>query len=738
MNEPLLQMIGIETHARLLHGLLDDIEAITARAPDGRLLWSSGGPVAIAAVGDGSRDNGTGDADDAAAPEIQIRETDDGLLLYGLPLSDAEGRAAGRIEVRTRPAAGRQTPTPAVMEGLRALSECISNEYRLASELESMTQELSDRYEELNLLYQTDEPGHDNAVGCRVIQQMLGSYIDFLDIGMVALSLPAIDLRLLETQASGEAVDRQQVLSVVQDELFRRIDSERQPIVVNRLTDSSRWSLPDIPYKFIAAPIENDEAELLGTVVVFNHLGKVDFSNGDRNLLMVMAKKIAKVVLSRFDPLTGLNNIRNFQLYVEQAIQQSRQHGESYSILNIDIDQLRVINDVNGREAGDRLLLHVSRLIRDQVRDQDVTARTGGDEFAVLLKNCSPEVATRIAGIIQKRISTTPFLWRQRQFDITATIGVASIGNEIDSASSALGASELARDAAKERGRNKIQLFQTEDTHILEKKEQMLWMSRIQAALREDRFLVFAQPIVPLDPDRRAIHFEILLRLQCNDASGRIVAPGVFMGAAESFYLMPEIDRWVVRNVLRTLASHWPHVVDDGLQFSINLSGQSICDDGFRDFLLQQLEATPVPSSSICFEITETAAIANLEEARSLIGSLKGCGCSLSLDDFGTGLSSFSYLQNLDVDYLKIDGSFVRGITGDRIAKSMVSAINQVGQAMNLQTIAEWVEDAETAEFLRRMGIDFGQGYGLGRPEPLQTQLQKLYRPQGRTGSESG
>ncbi|MFW2374797.1 MAG: EAL domain-containing protein, partial [Gammaproteobacteria bacterium] len=308
--------------------------------------------------------------------------------------------------------------------------------------------------------------------------------------------------------------------------------------------------------------------------------------------------------------------------------------------------------------------------------------------------------------------------------EISATIGVALIDANTQSSASILSESELARDTAKDLGKNRVHVFQSEDGELLRRKDQMQWVTRIKSALREDRFVIYGQPIVPLQDSSVPHHIEILLRLQ--DEDGSILTPWTFLPAAERYHLMPEIDRWVVNQTLTMLSEQNNRHAGMQIKVAINLSGQSLGNEEFLDFLLHRLDQVDFSLENICFEVTESAAISNLAEAQHFMSVLKEKGCRFSLDDFGTGLSSFAYLKNLPVDYLKIDGSFVKEIVNDPISDAMVSAINQVGQVMGLKTIAEFVENDAIKDHLKKLGVNYAQGYGVGKPRPILEQLEDM------------
>ncbi|MEX0872981.1 MAG: PAS domain S-box protein [Aquisalimonadaceae bacterium] len=417
------------------------------------------------------------------------------------------------------------------------------------------------------------------------------------------------------------------------------------------------------------------------------------------------------------DSLTGLYNRREFEQRLERALQGSKLSGDDHALLYLDLDQFKVINDTCGHIAGDELLRQLSDVLRSRVSKRDTLARLGGDEFGVLLEHCTPDNAQRVAEAARSAIAEFRFSWSGQTFGLGVSIGLVPITSTSTSINDILSLADTACYAAKDQGRNRIHTYREDDFELARRHGEMQWVNRIRHALDEDRFQLYQQRIVPLaDTDSSEMHYELLLRMR--DEAGELVLPNAFLPAAERYNLASRLDRWVMLEALNWLAARPEHLRVLGT-CSINLSGHSLGDEDFLDFVLMEIRNAKVPAEKLCFEITETAAIRNLSTATRFIRRLKDEGCRFALDDFGSGLSSFAYLKNLPVDYLKIDGVFIQDILDDPIDLAVVKSINDIGHVMGKQTIAEFVESVEIMERLKQIGVDFVQGYAIAAPASL-------------------
>ncbi len=409
------------------------------------------------------------------------------------------------------------------------------------------------------------------------------------------------------------------------------------------------------------------------------------------------------------DALTDLMNRREFDKTMQQALKRAREGWAVYALLYLDLDQFKVINDTCGHLAGDELLRQLAMVLRREVRMSDALARLGGDEFSVLLGDCTLSRAEAIANGLRDSIKRFRFTWKGKVFSVGVSIGIAGINGESESVEEVLSNADMACYAAKESGRDRVHIYTTSDVNLRQRRGQMQWVARIDQALSENRLLLYQQPIVSLvDGVSAEYGFEFLLRMRGSE--GELIEPGAFLPAAERFGLMSRIDRWVVTNVLAHLAEKkLPAPAGREARFFINLSGSSLGDSELFRCINNQIEQAGVDPRLLCFEVTETAAIADLGNAVNFISKIKGLGSSFALDDFGTGLSSFSYLKALPVDFLKIDGSFVRNMANDPMDFAIVEAINRIGHVTGHKTIAEFVEDEKTRNLLCELGVDYAQ-----------------------------
>ena len=476
--------------------------------------------------------------------------------------------------------------------------------------------------------------------------------------------------------------------------LQENISVELPPHAVMVRADGS-----SIPIEASASPMRDNNGEVMGAVLVLQDVSQ------SRRLTRQLSYQASH------DALTGLYNRRMFEEFLQAALLHVEEENRHHALCYIDLDQFKIVNDTCGHMAGDELLRQLSVLLQDCIRGGDILARLGGDEFGVLLENCPLPRAVQVAEKIRQRVKDYRFAWQDKSFDIGASIGVVGIHTDNLDIASIMSAADVACYAAKDMGRNRVHVYEPTDAMLAERHGQMHWAARIVQALDNQRMVLFQQPIVSLAGEGGE-HYEILVRM--HDEQGGFIPPNAFIPAAERYNLMSKIDRWVIASVFKSMAAESGR--SPGRMVAINLSGNSLADAELLVFIRQAGHEYGIDFQQICFEITETAAISNLSTATRFMTELRQEGCRFALDDFGSGLSSFGYLKNLPVDYVKIDGSFVKDMSTDPIDRAMVEAITRVAHVMQIQTIAEWVEDETTLQLLKTMGVDYAQGYHLGQP----------------------
>lgn len=530
-----------------------------------------------------------------------------------------------------------------------------------------------------------------------------------------ALGRHYLDVLGLVDEATGEALADLVSLCLRQDGALVHADDG-----VLTHTDGTEYNI-----NVSAAPMRDSDGRVIGAVLVLHDVTEV----------MGIARQLG--YQASHDMLTGLVNRREFERLLEHAIRAARAGEGEHVLFYIDLDQFKLVNDGCGHRAGDELLALLSTLLQHHVREADTVARLGGDEFGVLLEDCDMDNALLIAEELRQVVREFRFVWQGKTFEIGASIGVVPIGKNSGRLAEVLSAADTACYVSKDLGRNRIHVYTPDDREVVHHHGEMAWVHRITQAFEDERLSLYAQPIESLTADYgMPSHYEVLMRMI--SAEGDLIPPMAFIPAAERYNLMPTIDRWVVRTTLGQLRQAQGPYERPPINCTINLSGQSLGDDHFLEFVIEQFHEADVLPECVCFEITETAAISNLTRAMHFIDMLHGMGCRFALDDFGSGVSSFGYLKNLRVDYLKIDGSFVRDMVRDTVDFAMVDSINQIGHVMGLKTIAEFAESDAILDALRELQVDYAQGNAIGAPIPLHDVLELAIRQRDRGNVVTG
>ena len=476
------------------------------------------------------------------------------------------------------------------------------------------------------------------------------------------------------------------------------VNLSRRALLLSRSTGGER------AIELTASPVRNAAQELVGAVVLLHDVTEL------RGLARQMSYQ------ATHDALTGLVNRHEFERRLQEAIDSGHRGDGQHVLCYLDLDRFKLVNDTSGHVAGDSMLREVAKLLRDAVRDSDTVGRLGGDEFGLLLIGCPLDKARQIADDLTRAVGDYRFVWKDKIFNIGVSVGLVEISRESGTLEELLAAADTACYVAKKQGSGRVAVYSARDEAHARHTGEIQWLQRLQSALKDNRFHLYHQVIVPAHGEDGGPAMEVLVRLE--DETGKELMPAEFMRAAERYRLMGLVDRWVVQTTLAALG-RGAIAVPANRSVAINISGQTLGDVQFLEFVVECFDSTGAAPAQVCFEITESAVIANLDHARRFVGVLHGMGCEFALDDFGSGVGSFSNLKNLPLDYLKIDGSFMRNLERDTVNQAMVTAMIKLARTLNFKVIAEQVEDSAAEDAARRMGVDYLQGYAIGRPQPL-------------------
>ena len=594
----------------------------------------------------------------------------------------------------------------------------ITDDYVNQIAIAGLSGELATRYEEINMVYGLDDVWKNSHKfdELKSYDKLLQMSLEYLSIDMVALIIPGGDISIHYTNED-DLPDLENVLERLKTNSTLYYEAAHKSLVVNRDSYSEdTHHEPTIPYKLIVSSVINVDHTVAGIVVFANKLDREHYTNTDRRLCELLAREVTKIFQSKRDPITGLLNRKSFETKLDELV---TNHDDAYhSLIYFDIDHFQIINDTWGHSEGDRLLRQIAALIKSKLGKKVIMSRLGGDEFGILLEDTSGQVAEGIAEGLRRGVQEIYFVSHGQIFDISCSFGVAEIDPDMSEVIDVLSAADVACHLVKETGKNGVRIYQPSDAEMVEHHDQMYWASRIRNSLEENLFEIFGQAITPLsDPHGEPSHYEILVRLR--EENGEMVAPGRFIPAAERYNLMPLLDRWVLNETLEELRQIDEALLTNNISVSVNISGQSLCDDEFLKYAVSTITKSEIDPARICLEITETSAVGNLANALKFIETLSSLGCLFALDDFGSGMSSFGYLKHLPVDYLKLDGIFIQNIIDDPVDRVMVKSIHYVAQAMGLKTIAEYVENEDIIDVVTELGINYGQGYGIDKPSPF-------------------
>lgn len=646
--------------------------------------------------------------------------------LAAFPLETTDGKLLGVFCVQAPLPVEPARAAQSAAQRLKPLLDSLHRELVAAQSKRSREQTLTERTEELEWLFKVTQRVHGSSDEQQVVEELLTAATERLNSAFGALCIPDKRLMIEHTRDDPTAQPLREAFVQTRQHLLAWAQRRRRALVVN---NAGRSGQTFSACKILCVPITLSTGRAIGMLAFFRPAQSRDYASREIFLARHLGRQAATLVEAQFDLMTGL--------YTRSALEQhySRIAGHipkgPCCAIYVDIDRMHVVNELHGFELGNELIVRVADLLGPPLLPADAFAgRLSGDRFAVVLPSldgrAAVETVTRLVDAAS-RISIGP---TPGSIEPSVSCGIADIVDMPQGLARALAAAEIACKLAKDRGRKRVEVYACEDSSMMRRHGDIAAVGQLRSALKSDRLVLYAQPIVPLQRMNRHAGYEILMRLRNPD--GTLVAPGPLINAAQRYQLLPSIDRWVVQSALSLLAPYRSMLASREISVSINISGQSIGDEAFIQQLLENLRAAELPAGSIVIEITEQAAVKNLAQASAVIRRLNGAGCRFALDDFGTGANSLTYLKNLPVNHVKIDGSFVRDILTDRSSQATVRGIVELAKGFGIATVAEYVENEAIAGYIRKMGVDYGQGYAFGKPEPLAELLASVSNDESR------
>jgi diguanylate cyclase (GGDEF)-like protein len=642
-----------------------------------------------------------------------------------IPIQQADGGLLGVFCTSQRCAAPPTQPARvagALALRLKPLLDCVHRDLMSAVPARAKIQNLTERTAELEWLFQVTSNLKGTVDDQQIIEELLAAATARLESALGILCIP--DKRMVVKCEHGKAAAPVllEAWAQTQQHLISWVQRQNRPLVVNGVGRGAK-NMPRC--KVLCVPIVRDSGRVIGALAFYNLPDAPDFLARHVFLARHIGRQAASIVEAQFDLMTGLYTRSGLdQMYkgldgTEECVERS--------VIYLDIDHMHVANELHGFEVGNELIVRVADVLAAPLLPDDaLAARISGDRFAVILPKSTSNEAVAIAQRLQETISRLVIGPSKEVFDVSISCGVAALLPMPDGLARGIAAAELACKTAKNRGRNRVEVYAFEDGSMMRRHRDALAVGQLRSALKADRLLLYAQRISPLQNPSLPGGYEILLRLRERD--GSLVAPGPLIEAAQRYQILPSIDRWVIQRALQMLGPYRSMFRSRGLGMSINVSGQSIGDEAFIQQFTQLLKEANLPRNCVSVELTEQAAITNLAKAQQMVAKVRTLGCDLALDDFGTGANSLTYLKALQVGRVKIDGSFVRDIATDRNSRATVRAIVELAKGLGIQTVAEYVESDEIAREVRRLGVDYAQGYAIGKPEPLSDLLESLTR----------
>jgi diguanylate cyclase (GGDEF)-like protein len=650
-----------------------------------------------------------------------VRTLDADRAVYSFAMRGEHIELLGVVSLIAR-LSGTQTearPLQTVRQLVQPALECLRRELSLRTKLGSRERDLNVRERDLDLMVEISS--HQSAASSDndEFSLIMKTGLDRTGCALAALWVPDKNIALSLTR-SGQPMSPES-LQRAQHHLMAWMQLQQRTIVVNHISKVA--SDVAAPYKILACPVRHPSERVMGVLALFNPPSAPDFDLHQTRIAEVLAKRATSIIQAQYDASTGLMTRQAFERQAA-ALLGSTNSAETHIILYLDIDRLHVINETFGMHVGDDVIVNVAECMAKSLPAGALSARISGDRLAALIPNSSMEKSAIVAEKIRAAAAAIVPRAGHGSFEVSACLGVAPIIRSDNPLAHALATAEIACKAAKDRGRNRVEMFQDSDQSIIRRHTDILVIGKLRDALSNDSFRLDAQPILPLRGNYGRPRFELLIRMLGD--RGEIIPPGKFLSAAERYQLMPTIDRWVVHRACELLGEHSASVGEEIARFAINLSGQSLQDESFLEYVIGEIKNSGLPPGVLCFELTETATIGNLAKAQNFMRSLQDLGCQFALDDFGTGVSSLAYLKDLSVNYLKIDGSFVRDAVVNARSESMIKAIAQLAKVMCMETIAEYVETDVLRARMADLGVDYGQGFAMGKAQPLPDLLREL------------
>lgn len=640
-----------------------------------------------------------------------------GAPAYVFRLRNSEGDVIAVATLLTRD--GENRPYSFVQSLVQPALECLQRELEARESVGLLTADLRSRDDDLELLLRIapddpDSPLHGDELGA-----LVQTCVDHLGCLLGALVVPERNVAICKAPYGGRP--QVEILTKIHRHLLNWAQLQRRNLVINKIKVRP-IELP--PYKILCTPVRHASGRVVGFLAMFREEDAPSFEPRTERLIELLSRKTTTTLQNNYDALTALLTRSAFEMQV-RALLASRRAPLPECVLYLDVDRVHVVNDNFGMHVGDELIGKVAEVLRKKARPGALAARIAGDRFAVFLPDCTLEFSQQIGEMLRRQCSELTYARGDGTVQVSVSVGAAELPVESQNRlAHGLANAELACKAAKDRGRNRVEIFQDADQSIMRRHADVVVVQALHEALAADRFALFAQPILPLGADHTEPRFEFLLRMV--NENSELLPPEKFLSAAERYQLLPAIDRWVVKNALAALAQHATTLRGRDIRFSMNISGASIASEEFLEFLESAIRDSGVPPETLCFELTETSAVSNLQRADRLMQRLRVLGCTFALDDFGTGLSSLVYLKSLPVSVLKIDGAFVRDAGINQRTESMVRAIAQLAHTMGMETVAEYVETDELRTRMASLGVDFGQGFAIGRPVPIDEILGDL------------